>query len=231
MKLPKLPWAKLLAEGALIIVSAYFAIVLEGMSQDREAKLAAHTALAQMLDEMREDRYDVGEIRTEQFKRDEQYRALTQWLASPESMPPDLVGDALDEIFYSNRTLYPRRSAWTTMIAAGQLAEIDDPALVTRLGNFYENLLVRVIDNGEVYDTNLNDIARNSATGVWDGINSRLLTTDDREITAFRNQLRFMHLAWNLWYLDLLDQYGQTMDSLILEIESYLVESGFETEA
>jgi len=44
MSPPKLPWARLLSEGALIIVSVYFAIVLEGMSQDREAKLSAHAA-------------------------------------------------------------------------------------------------------------------------------------------------------------------------------------------
>jgi hypothetical protein len=184
-----------------------------------------------MLDEMREDRYDVDKIRAQQFERDQQYKDLLQWLASPETMPPDLVGSALDEIFFFNFTLYPRRSAWTTMIAAGQLAEIDDPALVTRLGNFYENLVVRVIDNGATYDINLNDIARNSAAEVWDGVNNRLLATDDRELATFRNQLRFMHVAWNLWYLDLLDEYGQTMDSLILEIEAYFAESGFETGA
>jgi len=231
MKAPELPWAKLLGEGAVIIISVYFAIVLEGMSQDREAEQAAHTALAQMLDEMREDRSDIGEIRVEQLERDGQYRALIQWLASPESMPLDSVGGAIDAIFFYNRTLYPRRSAWTTMIAAGQLAELDDPALVTRLGNFYESLIVRVIDNGEEYDDNLNDIARNSATAIWDGVNSRLLTTDARQLTVFRNQLRFMHIAWNLWYLDLLDEYEQTMDSLILEIESYFEENGFETGA
>ena len=231
MNLPKLPWTKLLAEGALIIVSVYFAIVLEGMSQDREEKLAAHTALAQMLDEMREDQSDVGEIRAEQIERDRQYRTLIKWLANPESLSPDIVGDAIDAIFFSNRTLYPRRSAWTTMIAAGQLSEIDDPALVTRLGNFYESFIVRVIDNGYDYDDNLNAIARTSASENWDGVNRRLLTTDARQITVFRNQLRFMHLAWNLWYLDLLDEYGRTMDSLILEIESYLEENGFETEA
>lgn len=231
MNLPKLPWTKLLAEGALIIVSVYFAIVLEGMSQDREEKLAAHTALAQMLDEMREDQSDVGEIRAEQIERDRQYRTLIKWLANPESLSPDMVGDAIDAIFFSNRTLYPRRSAWTTMIAAGQLAEIDDPALVTRLGNFYESFIVRVIDNGYDYDDNLNAIARTSASEIWDGVNRRLLTTDARQITVFRNQLRFMHLAWNLWYLDLLDEYGRTMDSLILEIESYLEENGFVTGA
>ena len=231
MKAPKLPWAKLLGEGAVIIISVYFAIVLEGMSQDRAAEQAAHTALAQMLDEMREDRSDVGEIRAEQLERDGQYKALIQWLASPESMPLDSVGDAMDAVFFSNRTLYPRRSAWTTMVAAGQLAELDDPALVTRLGNFYESYIVRVIDNGEEYDNNLNDIARNSATTIWDGVNSRLLTTDARQLAVFRNQLRFMHMAWNLWYLDLLEEYGQTMDPLILEIESYFEENGFETGA
>ena len=231
MNLPKLPWTKLLAEGALIIVSVYFAIVLEGMSQDREEKLAAHTALAQMLDEMREDQSDVGEIRAEQIERDRQYETLIKWLANPESLSPDMVGDAIDAIFFSNRTLYPRRSAWTTMIAAGQLSEIDDPALVTRLGNFYESFIVRVIDNGYDYDDNLNAIARTSASEIWDGVNRRLLTTDARQITVFRNQLRFMHLAWNLWYLDLLDEYGRTMDSLILEIASYLEENGFETGA
>ena len=83
MNLPTLPWGRLLAEGVLIIVSVYLAIVLEGMSQDRDAEQAAHTALAQMLDEMREDRSDVDVIRAEQRERDGQYEALIQWLASP----------------------------------------------------------------------------------------------------------------------------------------------------
>ena len=46
MKLPKLPWVKFLGEAALIVIAVYLAIVLEGMSQDRQAKLSAHTALA-----------------------------------------------------------------------------------------------------------------------------------------------------------------------------------------
>jgi hypothetical protein len=37
-----------------------------------------------------------------------------------------------------------------------------------------------------------------------------------------------MHIAWNARYLDLLDDYEQTLDSLILEIESYLEVNGFE---
>ena len=222
MKLSTLPWTRLLAEGVLIIVSVYLAIVLEGMSQDRQAKRAAHTALAQMLDEMREDQSDVADIRAIQLERDGQYKALIQWLASPESMPLDSVTSALDAIFMSNNTLYPRRSAWTTMVAAGQLAELDDPVLVTRLGNFYESVTVRVIDSGQDYDENLNEIGRNSITQIWDGVNGRLLTTDVHKLTVFQNQLRYLHLGWNVWYLDRMDDYGGRLDSLISEIDLYL---------
>jgi hypothetical protein len=231
MTLSKLSWAKLIGEGALIIVSVYFAIVLEGMSQKREAELAAHTALAQMLGEMREDSADVDDIRAMQFVRDRQYKDFDQWLESPETIPLDSMAESVDSIFLSNRTLYPRRSAWTTMVAAGQLGELDAPNLVARLGNFYESVTVRVIDGGEDYDDNLNDIGRNSATQIWDGGNERLLTTDVRQLTIFRNQLRYMHIGWNLWYLDLLDNYQQTLNSLVLEIESYLEANGFETGA
>ena len=224
MKLPTLPWAKLLAEGTLIIVSVYFAIVLEGMSQDRQAERAAHTALAQMLDELREDRSDVDVIRAEQRERDGQYDDLIQWLASPESMPREPFGSAIDSLFGSNSTLYPRSSAWTNMVALGQLAELDDPVLVTRLGNFYESVIVRVIDNGNDYDENLNDIGRNSATQIWDGVNGQLMTTDAQQLTRFQNQLRYMHLVWNVWYLNQMNDLAQRLDALIVEIESYLNE-------
>ena len=224
MNLPTLPWMRLLAEGALIIVSVYLAIVLEGMSQDRNAEQAAHTALAQMLDEMREDRSDVDVIRAEQRERDGQYEALIQWLASPESMPRDSFGSAMDSLFGSNSTLYPRSSAWTNMVASGQLAELNDPALVTRLGNFYESVIIRVIDNGNDYDENLNEIGRNSATQIWDGVNGRLMTTDNRQLTVFQNQLRYMHIVWNEWYLEQMNDLARRLDLLIVETESYLNE-------
>ena len=231
MTMPKLPWSRILGEGALIIVSVYLAILLEGMSQDREARTSAHLALVQMLGEMREDSADLEEIREEQLARSKQYENLDQWLAIPSSVPLDSMAETLDLVFFSNRTLYPRRSAWTTMLAAGQLAELDEPGLVLRLGDFYESLSARVVDNGDDYDGNLNDIARNSAPEYWDGANGRLLTTDVDELVKFRNQLRYLHISWNIWYLDLLDEYQLTLDSLILEIESYLERKNFESDS
>ena len=229
--MPKLPWSRVLGEGALIIVSVYLAIFLEGMSQEREARTSAHLALVQMLGEMREDSADVEGIREEQLARIKQYEDLDRWLARPDSVPLDSMAETLDLVFFSNRTLYPRRSAWTTMLAAGQLAELDSPGLVLRLGDFYESLNARVVDNGDDYDDNLNDIARNSAPEYWDGANGRLRTTDVDELVKFRNQLRYLHISWNIWYLDLLDEYQHTLDSLILDIESYLESKSFESDS
>jgi hypothetical protein len=229
--MPKLPWARILGEGALIIVSVYLAIFLEGVSQNHKAKTSAHLALVQMLGEMREDSSDLEMIREEQLTRSRQYEDLDQWFANLETMPQESVAETLDLVFFSNRTLYPRRSAWTTMLAAGQLAELDSPGLVLRLGDFYESLNARVVDNGNDYDESVNDIARNSAPDYWDGVNGRLLTTDAYEVTRFRNQLRYLHISWNLWYLDLLDEYQQTLDSLILEIETYLATKDFASDS
>jgi hypothetical protein len=219
----------MLSEGALIIVSVYLAIVLEGMSQDRESKMSAHLALVQMLAEMREDAADLDVIRADQLARTRQYAELDQWFANPETMPLDSVAETLDLVFYSNRTLYPRRAAWTTMLAAGQLAELDSPGLVSRLGDFYESLNARVVDNGDDYDESLNDIARNSSPNIWDGVDRRLMTTEVPKLTEFRNQLRYVHVSWNIWYLDLLNNYKQALDSLILEIETYLDNHGMKT--
>jgi len=230
MTTPKFPWARMLSEGTLIIVSVYLAIVLEGASQDREARSSAHVALVQMLAELREDSADLDEIREEQLLRSKQYVILDQWLASPESIPLDSVAETLDLVFFSNRTLYPRRSAWTTMLSGGQLAELESPGLVLRLGDFYESFYARVVDNGDDYDESLNDLARNSVPEYWDGASRRLITTDEYRISVVRNQLRYLHVSWNAWYVDWLDNYDQALDSLILEIESYLEKQGIKTD-
>jgi hypothetical protein len=230
MQISKLPWAKLLAEGGLIIVSVYLAIVLEGMSQDRAARLSAHVALVQMLGDMREDVAELDEVRAHQLAQETHYNALILWLEDPASMPLDSVAEAMDSIFMDNRTFFPRRSAWTTMVADGQLSMLDAPGLVTQLGSFYESVSVRLVEGGAQYEDNLGDIGRNSATAIWDGFNRKLMTTDADQIVAFRNQLRYLHVWGSLWYLSRLDDYRQMLDLLVLDIESYLDESGYELE-
>lgn len=221
-----IPWARLLGEAVVIIASVYVAIVLEGLSQERSEARAARQGLEQVLAELREDQSDLMEIRAEQEALDVVYANLVRWLEDPAAIPGDSVGENLFALGWSNRTLFPRQSAWRTMIAHGQLAALDAPELVTRLGNLYENVNRRLEYNGEMYDQAVNRLANEAAPEFWNP--EKRQPFDPRpEVTArFRSALRQTHLAWNAFYLDLLDGYQELAESLTREIEAYLTDHG-----
>ena len=215
-------WRRLLSEAVVIVASVYLAIVLEGMSEDRDRATEAVDALAQLVDELRKDRADVAEVIAEQESLSRQYVKLRRWFEDPSSMPTDSVQETLDLVAWSNRTMFPRGAAWTTMVASGQLSYLDDVALVTRLGDLYENVNPRIEYNGAAYDENLNFVMRESVPMVWDFEASRLVTGDPAAVARIQGQLRYLHVAFNGWYLWYLAQYAEQLDRLISDVESYL---------
>jgi len=223
-----IPWGRLAAEGLVIVASVYLAIGLEGRAQDRERAEEATAALAQLREELRSDQADIGEIRAAQEGLADHYRNLMDWFANPASMPGDSVQEALDHLTTNNRTMFPRSSAWTTMVASGQLTELDNPALVTRLGNLYENINDRLIYNGEYYDTDLSRFAFGPGVSTWDSQTRRLLTRESRALAEFRNHLYRLYHAWNQYYLALLDEYEAEVEGLIDAVGEHLQEQGWD---
>lgn len=220
----KTSWQRISGEAALIISSVFIAIALESAWQDRQELLAAEGALGQMLEELRQDRSDLDEVLAEQRILDSTYRNVISWLADPESLPKREFGDAIILLSYSNRTMYPRRSAWTTMVASGQLRILDDTELVTKLGNFHEYMYFRLTENGNAYDQDLFTTMRESVPRVWDYNEYRLLTHDASEVARLRGELKFMHYTWNEWYIELLtEEYGALLDELIADLDAYLI--------
>ena len=94
------------------------------------------------------------------------------WFREPASLSGDSVTAYLGFIGDDNPTMFPRRSAWTTMVASGQLTELDNPDLVTRLGNLYESINERLEYNGSNYDQALEEIYRRYVPEVWDPLNA-----------------------------------------------------------
>lgn len=219
----KIPWRQISGEAALIVTSVFVAIALESAWQDRQSFLAARGALGQMLEELRHDRADLEEILDEQRSLDATYRRVVSSLADPESVSEQEFGEGVEILSYSNRTMYPRRSAWTTMVASGQLQLLDDPELVTRLGNLHENLYVRLIENGSAYNEDLQATMRESVPRIWDYSEHHFLTLDVTEIARVRSELTFVHYSWNIWYLELLTEvYGPMLDETIADLDAYL---------
>ncbi len=227
MKSGKIPWGRLAAEGVLIVASVYLAIVLEGNSQDRARGREATAALAQLLGELREDRADLDEVQAKQLEIASDHETLMAWFRTPASLSGVSVTATLNAIGSDNRTMFPRRSAWTTMVASGQLAQLGDPEFVTQLANVYENINTRIEYNGSRYDQALEEIFRRYVPEVWDPVNARLISSNPSVIATLSG--RFVYLqGWNEWYLRLLDQYEIEIDGLISAVDEHLQTRGWE---
>jgi len=217
-----LPWKRLLSEGALIVVSVFVAVALQSAWDDHTRAVEARIALGRILVELRQDRSDLSEVIAEQDRLDGLYDDLERWLADPAAAPLDSLHRGLDSLAYSNRTMYPRRSGWSTMVAGDQLGFLHAPDLVTRLGNLYENVNVRLSENGSGYDLHLYNFVHEQMPRVWDHRNRRFMTSDPMEIGVFRNGLSIVHHAWNEWCRAYMREYQETVDSLIADVEMYL---------
>lgn len=218
-----LDWRRMLAEGLLIVGSVYLAIYLEGVSADRERVAQARDSLGLLRSELVEDMRDLTEILSEQEMLAGKYADLNRWLSDPAAIPYDSVQQTLDLVAYSNRTMFPRDGAWTTLLSEGHLSALDDPELVAHLGSFYGRTNDRVEYNGEHYDFSVAAVSREVMTSAWDFSRSRPVDSPER-VRLLRDQLRFLQYAWNAWYMDLLGQYRAELESTLAAVESYLDE-------
>lgn len=216
-------WA---GEVAIIVASVFVAIYLEGVADDSARSDDAHAALAQITAELRADRENLAEIRQAQVELGAYYDNLLRWLAEPESLPRDSVHAALDHVAFLNRTMYPRRGAWRALTSAGQLAWIDDPGLVTKLANLYESTHSRLEAAGRDYDFNVNEVARVAVPRAWDAELQEPRADGRAAMFELRGQLRYLRLSWNVYYIELLDDYGSEMETLLRDLDDYLASGG-----
>jgi hypothetical protein len=108
------------------------------------------------------------------------------------------------------------------MISSGQLSDLGDPELVSRLADFYENRNARLEYNGVVYDDWVTDVARSGIPAVRDQGADRLLTRDLTEIGRLRGRLVGLHdIA--LGFIGLLEEWGAALDELIADVDVYLL--------
>lgn len=212
------PWARFLGEALLIVVSVYVAIGLEGVSSERARRIEATEGLRQLRAELVLDRADAQSVREAQERISDDYTRMVDWLESPSTMPADSFGASLRRLSLSNPTAYPRKGAWTALSSNGLLSAIDDPDLVVRISDHYENLVARIEYNGNDYDELLNGTMIEAVPAAWDRIRDR--PTGD--LTELRGRLDYLGNDWNGYYRELIDRYAAALDSMIADIDRYL---------
>jgi len=224
----KIPWRKIAGEGALIVVSVFIAIALESAWQYQRDRQDAIEVLAQLLEELRQDRSEAEVVLAEQRELGELYQQLLGWLSDPGSLPGERFQKHLDRLGVSNRTMFPRSSAWTTLVASAQLPLLNDSALVSQVGYHYEVVHQRLRDNSVDYDDQLFIFLRDSVPTTWDVDASKLSTDDPRELAEFRYQVRYLSEVWNRWYVEFLEMtYLPSVDDLIEAVEKHLASEGY----
>lgn len=219
---PTIPWMRWLGEAVIIVVSVFIAVFLEGVAADSSSSADAHTTLRQLAAELRADREDLARIRGVQVEHAGAYDDLLRWFTAPESLPGDSVQAALDQVGFLNLTMYPRKGAWGALTSGGQLVWVHDQGLVTRLANFYESTHARLEYAGRDYDFNVNEIARVTISGAWDWRQQRPRGNRETDLVELWGQVRYLRLSWNQYYIDLLDDYGGEMETLLNDLEAYL---------
>ncbi|NNF14883.1 MAG: hypothetical protein HKN72_16770 [Gemmatimonadetes bacterium] len=216
----RLSWVKLLRDGAVVVASVYVAIVLEGISETRDRRVDAEQALVRLQTELQQDRADLDVIMAAQADRQVRHQRIDAWLDRPAEIPADSMTEHFTALFSVNRTMFPRNSSWTTMVASSQLTYLDDPELVARLANFYENLNERLEYNGALYDEWVKHLATTSAPQVWDRVSGRLLTTDVGDVVRFRGELAGL-LDLTIGFYGLLEEWGLELDEVLEEVERH----------
>ena len=225
LNIKDLPWKRLLAEAVLIVSSVYLAIVLEGASTDREQKAEAIAALENLRSELALDRADGLEVVSLQQDQGQSHQQIQAWLSEPDNIPAELFSAALEHALTDNRTVFPRKSSWTTMVAEGQLAILGDSTLVSRLANLYEHSNVRLEYNGDRYDDTTQDILRVWLPRAWDLVENRFLTTDEVTKRAFGNQM-LQAQRQNRGYMALVVKWLEEVESVQTQVDTYLDRSG-----
>jgi len=216
-----IPWMRFLAEAVLIVSSVYLAIVLEGTSTDRGRRAEAVAALTALRAELELDHADAVEILGLQETQIESSERIRLWLSRPASAPADSLSVALLHVLTDNRTMFPRKSSWTTMVSEGQLAVLGDPALISSLANLYEHSNVRLEYNGARYDDTTQDMLRGRLPYVWDVAENRFLVTDEAAIRTLANQMLQVRRQGQGYYT-LLADWNQELEGVRAQVDSYL---------
>lgn len=150
----------------IVIIGVFLGITFESMASERDRTQKAHAALDQLITDLRRDDADMDRIAGQQRGQERDFGEIAAWLADSRE-PESARIDSLLEKVVTSLTVYPRRGAYTSMIASGQIALLPRD-LASSIVNLYENVYSRLSANGEHYDYALERDFLPSYANSWD---------------------------------------------------------------
>lgn len=200
----------------IVILGVYLGITFEAKASDYDRTHKAKAALRYVVRDMRRDEADMSRVIQEQRAQARDYEEIADWLA-PQASPVSARIDSLLRKVTTSPTVFPRRGAYSSMIAAGQLALLSEDTS-DRIANLYENVYVRLAANGEHYDYSLERDFFPAYARAWDPARHELIAHDAGERTRFRNVVLLMH-AWSQYYGGLVSESQRELQVVLADID------------
>jgi len=211
---------RILGQAVIIVCSVYTAIVLEGISSDRDRRESASESLQTVRAELLADQQQARDYALQKKERAARFYQLSKWLRSAGPVPEDSFGVALEGVLTGNFTAFPRRASWSTMVNQGQLEYVGDADLVVRLADLFERWADRVQYNGDAYDDALWIVTRNTVPMIWDRRASQFLRSDEAARAELDGQLVHLEI-WNESYGGLLDRWAEEIGKAVEQLDEY----------
>lgn len=200
----------------IVIIGVYLGITFEAMVSDRDRTGHAHATLNYLLADMERDDADMTRVLVAQRNQARDYAEIVAWLESSQTNRSARIDSLLWKVMTSP-TVYPRRGVYSSMIAAGQIALLDED-LSSSIVNLYEHVYTRLIANGEHYDLTLESEYFPAYSRSWDPMRDELLTAVPADRVRFRNTVRIME-EWSRYYTDLIEQGQKELRAVLAKIE------------
>lgn len=199
----------------IVILGVYLGITLEARVSDRDDARKARATLRYLVADMRRDDADMSRVGEAQVSQHRDYEEIAAWLASEQ--PSSRRIDSLIWKVTTNPTVYPRRGVYSSMIAAGQVALLDEN-LSSAIVNLYDNVYTRLAANGEHYDFTLEREYFPAYSAMWDPARRSMITTDRADRVRFRNTVLIME-EWSRYYAQLLAESQAELRAVLSTID------------
>ena len=209
-----------IGEIVLVVVGILIALALNGARQSAIDAENEQFYLANLMENLNEDKAEILRIIAFQNERRTVRTALYDLLDSE-----DLQKNKIDSIYrisaQMNFTFFHNPSAFNSLKSSGSFALIENKQLQIELSNLYEKIYYRIDYNGEIYDRRL----ESTAIEVKDHYDWDKMSFIDWSIVE-NNQLKNIiafEQDYNRYYVGLLEDALEKIDELLLLIENELV--------
>jgi hypothetical protein len=202
----------------IVAAGVWLAIVIGNNTAAQQRHIRANASLRAVLEELRQDEADIKAIIAAQDSNLAVIREFASKARNSSTSDAE-IADILEKRLTANRTLFPRRAAYTIMVNGEQLADLSDSALRLKIAELYDHNYVRLVNNGSLSDE-ISFAFRYGILDYWDYEKHTIIKSPAAALKVSNLAHRFF--VFNGFYVTNLKEGLKSVQSVQRSITAYL---------